>query len=104
MVADRMEAMAETGDAYALFELDCAFHLGLFRMAHLPALEPVLSRCLLHNNRAKMAETERRRPLGWIARRHRRIHEALVARNTDAAVDIVTRHIKTIIEQDSDGD
>lgn len=100
---DRMEETAETGDAYALFQIDCAFHLGLFRMAQLPALEPVLSRCLLHNNRAKMAAPERR-TLSWIARRHRRIHDALVARDTERAVEVINRHIKTIIDQDMDGD
>ena len=99
---DQMEETAKTGDAYALFQIDCAFHLGLFRMAQLPALEPVLSRCLLHNNRAKMASNERR-TLDWIARRHRRIHEALAARDTELAVEIINRHIKTIIEPEMYG-
>lgn len=97
-LVDQMEAVAAKGDAYALFERDCAFHLGIFHMAGLPALEPVLSRCLLHNHRAKMAARERRRPLPVIAEMHRGIHEAVVSGDAEWAVDVMTRHIKLLVE------
>lgn len=47
----RMGEAERQGDAYALAELDRAFHLTIFRAAGLPALEPILLRCMLHIHR-----------------------------------------------------
>lgn len=102
-LVDQMEAVAASEDAYALFECDCAFHLGIFRLAGLPALEPVLSRCLLHNHRAKMATREPRRPLAVIAAAHHRVHEALAKGDAAQAVDVMTGHIRSLVEDDAAG-
>lgn len=50
-LVERMAEAERDGDAYALAELDRAFHLTIFRAADLRALEPILLRCMLHIHR-----------------------------------------------------
>ena len=60
-----MEAKALAGDEYGQTELDRAFHRRLFRTAGLPAVEPLLHRCILHNHRFKITRSgERVEPKG----------------------------------------
>jgi DNA-binding GntR family transcriptional regulator len=59
---ERMEAAAEAGDEYGLIELDTEFHLAIFRLAELRALEQILVRCILHSHRQKLWEPRHRRP------------------------------------------
>jgi DNA-binding GntR family transcriptional regulator len=93
-----MERAANAGDEYALTELDCEFHLAIFERAGLPALDAILSRCLLHLHRVTLAEPGRTRPLLISARRHWEVIEALRTRDPGAAVAAITHHINTVLE------
>ena len=93
-----MERAANAGDEYALTELDCEFHLAIFERAGLPALDAILSRCLLHLHRVTLAEPGRTRPLLISARRHWEVIEALRTRDPGTAVAAITHHINTVLE------
>ncbi|MGK9168955.1 GntR family transcriptional regulator [Inquilinus limosus] len=93
-----MEAKAQAGDEYGQTELDRAFHRRLFRAAGLPAVEPLLHRCILHNHRFKITRSGERRDLMATARRHWTIVEALTARDEAAAVAAIGHHIETIVD------
>nr|WP_026871156.1 GntR family transcriptional regulator [Inquilinus limosus] len=93
-----MEAKARAGDEYGQTELDRAFHRRLFRTAGLPAVEPLLHRCILHNHRFKITRSGERRDLMATARRHWTIVEALTARDEAAAVAAIGHHIETIVD------
>ncbi|UEM23784.1 GntR family transcriptional regulator [Skermanella mucosa] len=97
-VVDEMERVAEAGDEYALTELDCEFHLAIFARAGMPALDAILSRCLLHLHRLTLAEPGRTRPLLISARRHWDVVEALRTRDPETAVTAITHHINTVLE------
>src|SRR3954451_20170695 len=93
-----MERVANDGDEYALTELDCEFHLTIFGRAGLPALDAILSRCLLHLHRVTLAEPGRTRPLLISAQRHWDVIEALRTRDPGTAVAAITHHINTVLE------
>jgi GntR family transcriptional regulator, rspAB operon transcriptional repressor len=93
-----MERAANAGDEYALTELDCEFHLAIFERASLPALEAILSRCLLHLHRVTLAEPGRTRPLLISAQRHWEVIDALRTREPGTAVAAITHHINTVLE------
>ena len=93
-----MEQAANAGDEYALTELDCEFHLAIFERAGLPALDAILSRCLLHLHRVTLAEPGRTRPLLISAQRHWEVIEALRTRDSGTAVAAITHHINTVLE------
>lgn len=93
-----MEAKALAGDEYGQTELDRAFHRRLFRAAGLPAVEPLLHRCILHNHRFKITRSGERRDLTATAKRHWTIVEALAARDEAAAVAAIGHHIETIVD------
>jgi DNA-binding GntR family transcriptional regulator len=93
-----MEAKAQAGDEYGQTELDRAFHRRLFRPAGLPAVEPLLHRCILHNHRFKITRSSERRDLTATARRHWTIVQALAARDEAAAVAAIGHHIETIVD------
>lgn len=97
-VVEEMERVAEAGDEYALTELDCEFHLAIFARAGMPALDAILSRCLLHLHRLTLAEPGRTRPLLISARRHWDVIEALRTRDPETAVTAITHHINTVLE------
>ncbi|WP_158045181.1 GntR family transcriptional regulator [Skermanella pratensis] len=97
-VVEEMERMAEAGDEYALTELDCEFHLAIFARAGMPALDAILSRCLLHLHRLTLAEPGRTRPLLTSARRHWDVVEALRTCDPETAVTAITHHINTVLE------
>jgi DNA-binding GntR family transcriptional regulator len=92
-----MAAAAEAGDDYALIELDTAFHLGIFQLAGLRALEQILLRCILHSHRQKLWEPRHRRPLARTASRHEPILAALQD-SGEALAQALTHHIDTIVE------
>lgn len=93
-----METAARAGNEYDVSERDRAFHLQLFHLSDLPALEPILQRCLLHNHRFKIASGDRRRPLIDTAARHRHILAAFAGRDAAAAVSVIRHHIETIAD------
>ena len=93
-----MEARAEEGDEYGLSEHDRTFHQHLFRSAGLPAVEPILMRCILHNHRFKITQSDERRDLLATARRHWTIIQELERGDPDAAERAVGHHVATIVE------
>jgi GntR family transcriptional regulator, rspAB operon transcriptional repressor len=94
----RMAEAAAAGDEYALIELDTAFHLEIFRLAELRALEQILVRCILHSHRQKLWEPRHRRPLLETAARHDTLYDRLAARDGDGLAAALGEHIDTIVE------
>jgi len=95
---ERMDAAAEAGDEYGLIELDTEFHLAIFRLAELRALEQILVRCILHSHRQKLWEPRHRRPLAETAARHDALLELVKARDGEALARALGLHIDTIVE------
>lgn len=94
---DEMDAAARAGEVYGLIELDADFHMTIFRLADLRALEPILHRCILHTHRQKVWAPRHQRPLAETAGRHRDILAAL--REGGAALAAALgRHIDTIVD------
>lgn len=93
-----MEQAAEADDEYGLAELDRDFHGRLFRDAELPALEPILHRCLIHNHRFKISRSDGPRDLVATARRHGAIVKAVERGDAVTAVNAMGHHIATIVD------
>lgn len=98
----RMLAAARAGDAYGLIELDTEFHLQIFRLAGLRALEQILVRCILHSHRQKLWEPRHRRPLVETAARHDRLCERLAARDGPGLAAALGLHIDTIVDVETE--
>ena len=94
----RMDHAADADDEYALIELDTAFHLEVFRLAGLRALEQILVRCILHSHRQKLWEPRHRRPLAQTAARHDLLLARLAARDGEGLAAALGEHIDTIVE------
>lgn len=94
----RMDSAASAEDEYALIELDTAFHLEVFRLAGLRALEQILVRCILHSHRQKLWEPRHRRPLAQTAARHDLLLARLAARDGEGLAAALGEHIDTIVE------
>lgn len=97
LVAD-MVAAAEAGDEMRLAALDRVFHRRLFHDADLPALEPILQRCLVHNHRFKISRSEPARDLVATALRHRPIVAAIAGGEVEAAFRALRHHVATIVD------
>lgn len=97
----QMEAAAETGDEYALFELDQQFHVMLFQWADMPALVPVLTRCSLYNHRNKIALDVAPRSLAETARRHWRVVIALEKGDRVEAERVLRHHVESVVGDES---
>ncbi len=93
----QMDAAAARGDVYELIERDAEFHMAIFRLAGLRALEPILERCILHTHRQKLWAPGHRRPLAETAGRHREIAIAL-GRGGKALAAALGRHVDTIVD------
>lgn len=98
----RMVQAALADDEYALIELDTAFHLEMFRLAGLRAMEQILVRCILHSHRQKLWEPRHRRSLVETAARHDVLHERLAARDGEGLAEALGEHIDTIVEIDAE--
>jgi len=96
-----MAAAAEDGDEYRLIELDTEFHLEIFRLSGLLALEQILVRCILHSHRQKLWEPRHRRPLSETASRHDALFDLLVARDGAGLAEALGGHIDTIVDVDA---
>jgi GntR family transcriptional regulator, rspAB operon transcriptional repressor len=92
-----MLAAAQAGDEYDVIELDTAFHLAIFSLSGLRALEQILVRCILHSHRQKLWEPRHRRPLIETASRHAVIVDRLAARDGAGLADVLAHHIDTIV-------
>ena len=93
-----MRGAARDGDLWAMVEADIAFHLALFRIAALPAMEPILARCILHTHRFRLWAPWHRRKLAATAARHAPILAALEARDAVALAEAMGHHLDTIVE------
>lgn len=93
-----MEQAAIDGDEDALADLDRQFHRRLFAAAELPALDPILHRCLVHNQRFKITQSGAVRDLRLTARRHWTIIEAIESGDPEAAIAAIGRHVATIVD------
>jgi len=98
---DQMAAAAKDGDEYRLIELDTTFHLEIFRLAGLSALEQILVRCILHSHRQKLWEPRHRRPLAETASRHDALFDLLAARDDKGLARALGEHIDTIVDVDA---
>lgn len=94
----RMDAAAASGDEYGLLTLDSEFHLALFRLARLPAIEQILLRCILHTHRWKLYAPGHRRPLAATAGRHRPMLAAVVGRDASLLARALEHHVDTIVD------
>ena len=95
---EQMDEVAAADDEYALIELDTEFHLEIFRLAELRALEQILVRCILHSHRQKLWEPRHRRPLAETAARHDVLLDLLRARDGEGLARALGEHIDTIVE------
>ncbi len=103
-VVQRMAEAESVGDAYALAELDRAFHLTIFRAAGLGALEPILLRCMLHIHRHTFGAGKE--PLrvdepgfkrGSV--QHRELLAAVGGGDPEAAAQAMVGHIQAVINR-----
>jgi len=97
-----MLAAARDGDEYGVIELDTAFHLEIFRLSGLRALEQILLRCILHSHRQKLWEPRHERPLVETAERHDILYDHLAARDGTALAVALGEHIDTIVAVESE--
>ncbi len=100
-LGDELNAMrnaARDGDEYRLSVHDRAFHTTLFAAADLPLVMPILTRCLIHNHRFKILNSQPNRALEETAERHVPIIEALRARDLDRLRAVLGHHISTIVD------
>lgn len=93
-----MRQAARQGDEFTLSVHDRQFHVTLFSAAELPAVVPLLSRCLLHNHRYKIAGSAPNRALAETADRHVAIMDAMASGNAEAAKAALSHHIATIVD------
>jgi len=93
-----MTAAAKRGNEYELLLFDMDFHLALFRLAGLHALNQVLVRCMLHTHRSRLWAPTHRRALAATASRHRALLDHLAAGDGRALARAIGEHIDTIVD------
>lgn len=97
-LVEQMIVAAKDGDEYGLSQLDSQFHMRVYEDADLPSVQPVLHRCLVHNHRYKILNSEPDRSLTYTAERHIPILEALESGDVTKAVEALSHHIQTIVD------
>lgn len=97
-IANDMVDAAKVDDELQLAAFDRDFHRRIFRDADLPALDPILHRCLVHNHRFKISRSIGSRDLMATALRHRVIIEAIEQGDVSAATQTLRHHIVTIVD------
>lgn len=95
---DEMIAAAKADDELELAAHDREFHRRLFQDADLPALDPILHRCLIHNHRFKILRSSTPRNLVATAERHRSIIDAIEEQDLFRASEALRHHIATIVD------
>jgi GntR family transcriptional regulator, rspAB operon transcriptional repressor len=98
---EAMDRAAQAGDAWALIERDTDFHLALYRIGGVPALAPILARCIMHTHRFKLWAPWHQRPLAATAARHRPILAAVRAGDAAALIHTIAEHLDTIVEREA---
>jgi DNA-binding GntR family transcriptional regulator len=97
LFAEMLQA-ATVGDELELASLDRDFHRRIFQDAQLPALDPILHRCLVHNHRFKISRSTSPRDLVATAQRHGPIIEAVESGGVERASEALRHHIATIVD------
>jgi DNA-binding GntR family transcriptional regulator len=97
LAAMRDAAAAE--DLWAMVRADTEFHLALFGIAGLHAMEPILARCILHTHRFRQWAPWHRRPLTQTAERHVPLLDVLAARDAAGLRRQIEDHLDTIVEK-----
>ena len=97
LFAEMLQA-ATIGDELELASLDRDFHRRIFQDAQLPALDPILHRCLVHNHRFKISRSTSPRDLVATAQRHGSIIEAVESGCVERASEALRHHIATIVD------
>lgn len=93
-----MTEAAQLGDELELASFDRDFHRRIFQDAGLPALDPILHRCLVHNHRFKISRSMTPRDLLATAQRHGPIIEAIESGDVARATSALHHHIATIVD------
>lgn len=93
-----MQDAAGSDDLGAMVQADTAFHLALFRISRLHAMEPILARCILHSHRFRLWAPWHRRPLAQTASRHLPILDLLENGNVAGLRRQIEDHLDTIVE------
>ena len=89
----QMELAADSGDEYALFELDLAFHQSVYEAANLPAMLPILERCSHCSHRFKITQSSARRTLRETAERHWSVIDAIKTGDADELERVLFHHV-----------
>lgn len=97
LFADMLET-AKVGDELELASFDRDFHRRIFQDAQLPALDPILHRCLVHNHRFKISRSTTPRDLVATAQRHGSIIDAIESGDAAVASAALRHHIATIVD------
>ena len=97
LLAAMVEA-AKAGDELELAAFDRDFHRRIFQDARLPALDPILHRCLVHNHRFKISRSTAPRDLVATAQRHGSIIDAIESGDLAKANEALRHHIATIVD------
>lgn len=98
LFADMQDA-ATTEDLGAMVRADTEFHLALFRISRLHAMEPILARCILHTHRFRLWAPWHRRPLARTAERHLPILDVLEQGDAAGLRRQIDEHLDTIVER-----
>lgn len=97
LFAEMLDA-AKAEDELELAAFDRDFHRRIFQDAGLPALDPILHRCLVHNHRFKISRSITPRDLTATAQRHGSIIEAIESGDVARASAALSHHIATIVD------
>jgi DNA-binding GntR family transcriptional regulator len=73
------------------------FHVAIFRLAGLDALESILVRCIIHGHRSKLWAPGHRRTLVETAARHDVLMKALQERDGPQLAAVIADHIDTML-------
>ncbi|UHS58716.1 MULTISPECIES: GntR family transcriptional regulator [Agrobacterium] len=98
VMLDEMLTAADDDDELQLAAIDRDFHRRILESASLPALDPILHRCLVHNHRFKISQSRMERDLKATALRHRSIIDAIESGDVANAITAMRHHIATIVD------
>jgi DNA-binding GntR family transcriptional regulator len=93
-----MHAAAADDDIWAMVRADMNFHMAMFEIAGLHAMQPILLRCLLHTHRFRLWAPWHRRSLADTANRHLPILAALEGESPALLRREIEQHLDTIVD------
>jgi DNA-binding GntR family transcriptional regulator len=87
------------GDTYGLSELDQHFHAVILRAAALEAVEPILTRCMLHIHRHTVGNPARRQQYENASGAHESLLKVLRSGSADRSRAAIQAHIEGVIKR-----